>query len=820
MSFKKNRIIKIAVVFVLAVIAASLFSMTAFADDEDEAYYVENAEIIMEVASDKSVEITERYEIYFNEESHGIIRTIPTQSLHEYYTITDAQVISHPFTYNDGVFKIGREDRTVIGRQVYTICYTINLYADSSDDFDFFYPNVIGLENDLRMESVEAKIIFPEDAQILDYNITSGEYGSVENEYARGSVDGNVIKIRSTKELPAFNGISIEVRLEEGVFADAPVLEPDFVVDDLAVTVTTDEHGVMSVTEKYKGTMLSGSGYFNRTITENLDDDRNTCSWYVENLEIVCDKYPSAVDCGQRSDDVWYATVRLSGKKDETVEFAITYDVVTDFVDEDAGVPINIPFDYYESSAIVRVDDVDFRLETNALADGGLNSYIRDMYKMESPFDGELKADGGQLTLRDPLGASESFILSLSYEEDAFVRKARVYDWVIPLVSVLILAVTAVLSCIKKEKQLVPTIEFYPPDGLNPAEVGYIIDNVVNNEDITSLIFYWASHGQETIEFYEKNKFKLNFVSELDDIHRSYEKAMFASLWRYGQDGYVLSSQLEEKFYPAIHKATAGVKKIYSSNRALIDEKANSQSILFGGAAAIVPAVLYIIASAVYRFSFETNLILNIVSAAVLIGTLILLRKNREKKYIGGKSNVWLGILAVVLTIVGVAASLAVVGGNINAFSWLITAVSSAAAVLVSPKIVKRTDAGTYLLGRCIGFKQFLETAERERLEMLLEQTPDYYYNILPYAQVLGVSKIWEEKFKDLVVQPPTWYTGYNYGNIYMTRMLLRSMNSVSRTMSSVPAKSSGGGRGGFGGGFGGGGFSGGGFGGGGMSRW
>jgi len=134
MSFKKNRIIKIAVVFVLAVIAASLFSMTAFADDEDEAYYVENAEIIMEVASDKSVEITERYEIYFNEESHGIIRTIPTQSLHEYYTITDAQVISHPFTYNDGVFKIGREDRTVIGRQVYTICYTINLYADSSDD--------------------------------------------------------------------------------------------------------------------------------------------------------------------------------------------------------------------------------------------------------------------------------------------------------------------------------------------------------------------------------------------------------------------------------------------------------------------------------------------------------------------------------------------------------------------------------------------------------------------------------------------------------------------------------------------------------------
>jgi len=54
----------------------------------------------------------------------------------------------------------------------------------------------------------------------------------------------------------------------------------------------------------------------------------------------------------------------------------------------------------------------------------------------------------------------------------------------------------------------------------------------------------------------------------------------------------------------------------------------------------------------------------------------------------------------------------------------------------------------------------FLVAAEKQRFEMLLGENPDYYYDILPYAQVLGVSKIWQSKFDRLLYSPSSWFFG------------------------------------------------------------
>ena len=55
--------------------------------------------------------------------------------------------------------------------------------------------------------------------------------------------------------------------------------------------------------------------------------------------------------------------------------------------------------------------------------------------------------------------------------------------------------------------------------------------------------------------------------------------------------------------------------------------------------------------------------------------------------------------------------------------------------------------------------------SEKEKLEMLVEQDPSYFYNILPYTYVLGVSNKWIKKFEDIKMEPPEWYDspGFNY---------------------------------------------------------
>ena len=139
----------------------------------------------------------------------------------------------------------------------------------------------------------------------------------------------------------------------------------------------------------------------------------------------------------------------------------------------------------------------------------------------------------------------------------------------------------------------------------------------------------------------------------------------------------------------------------------------------------------------------------------------------------------------------------------------------------------KRTETGNSWYGRLLGFKNFIDKAEKDRILTLVEQNPSYFYNVLPYAYVLGVTDKWAKNFEHIGIQPPRWYHGY-YGSpafntIVFTSLMTRHMNGFQSAMTARPQSRSGGfgGGGGYsGGGFGGGGgFAGGGFGGGGAGR-
>ena len=135
----------------------------------------------------------------------------------------------------------------------------------------------------------------------------------------------------------------------------------------------------------------------------------------------------------------------------------------------------------------------------------------------------------------------------------------------------------------------------------------------------------------------------------------------------------------------------------------------------------------------------------------------------------------------------------------------------------------KRTEYGIQMLGKIKGFRNFLVVAEKEKLEALVNENPNYFYDILPYTYVLGISDKWIKQFESIAITPPIWYEGFDtFDMITINRNIDRMMHTATRTMTSVPhtTSSSGSSGGSFGGGFSGGGFSGGGSGGGGGSSW
>lgn len=57
-----------------------------------------------------------------------------------------------------------------------------------------------------------------------------------------------------------------------------------------------------------------------------------------------------------------------------------------------------------------------------------------------------------------------------------------------------------------KDRKIVPVVEFYPPDDLSPAEVGYILNGKADVKDILSLVPYLAHKGYMDIRRLEPKK--------------------------------------------------------------------------------------------------------------------------------------------------------------------------------------------------------------------------------------------------------------------------------------------------------------------------
>jgi hypothetical protein len=66
------------------------------------------------------------------------------------------------------------------------------------------------------------------------------------------------------------------------------------------------------------------------------------------------------------------------------------------------------------------------------------------------------------------------------------------------------------------------------------------------------------------------------------------------------------------------------------------------------------------------------------------------------------------------------------------------------------------TPAGAAARDRARGFREFLQRAERDRIERL---APDTLHRLLPHAIALGITEAWISRFERLPVPPPGWYT-------------------------------------------------------------
>lgn len=297
------------------------------------------------------------------------------------------------------------------------------------------------------------------------------------------------------------------------------------------------------------------------------------------------------------------------------------------------------------------------------------------------------------------------------------------------------------------------TVQYEPPkygeQALSPAELGGLIDEVLDMRDITASIVGLAVKGFIKIEEKEKKgiifkstDYSLTKVKGPDNSLTEFEKDVMDDL--FGPDNNVSISELKNTFYKNIPDLK---KTLYEDLRSKGYFRNNPENVRKG----------YMIAG------------------FIILGLGFILGINLADRF-GGRS-----VLAGILT-----------GLPVLVFAMFMPA---------------KTVSGAKALADIKGFEEFLSRAEKDRLDRMKDE--HLFEKFLPYAMALNVADNWADAFEGIYQKPPEWYSspgglsGFSTG--HFNSSLNSAMGSIGSAMASAPRSSSGGG-GSSGGGFGGGG--------------
>ena len=628
----------------------------------------------------------------------------------------------------------------------------------------------------------------------------------------------------------------------------------DYVLDKYDINIKVNEDNTFDVVETI-------TAYFNkpkhgifRTIPltnkiTRLDGSKSTNRAKITNLS-VNSKYKTSRENGNYKIQIGDANKTLTGEQNYVIKY--TYNLGKDKIKDYDELYYNIIGNEWDTAigniTFIITMPKDFDSSKLGFSSGSTGSTDNTNIK----YTVSNNVISGKYN--NILGKNEALTVRCELP-DGYFSKAK--DTIEPvlyiefIISFLFLLISFYLWCkFGKDDKVIETVEFYPPDGFNSLEVGFLYKGYTDNKDITSLLIYLANKGyikitesQRKSLFSKYKDFKITRLKEYDGNNINEElflkglflkKSSIISLFndKYDSDdesylNEVTSSDLYDNFYITMNKISSNIDN--KENKYKIYEKSASSKKIFIILMIIVTYLLITIPPIVLFGQIEIipfAIIFPIIGFTVLF--ISVFGKTGSVTFINGSvtktaNNIYTKIFGLIwgLGFGGgpwLALVLPLLLQDTNYLTVYIIGVICILGMLLCLKLLpKRTKYGNEILGKIRGFKNFLETVEKDKLEALVEEHPTYFYDILPYTYVLGISDKWIKKFESISIVAPTWYAGNGDFNLNSFSSFINdTMSSAESSMSSSPSSSSNGSSGGSSGG----GSSGGGSGGGGGGSW
>lgn len=524
------------------------------------------------------------------------------------------------------------------------------------------------------------------------------------------------------------------------------------------------------------------------------------------------------------------------GDKDRTVVGKQDYSLSYDY---DLGKDVNKDYDevYFNLIGVdweCPIDNVDFSI-TLPFEVQKDKVWFTSGYLSSTDFNGTYTISGDMKTIEGNiknLQPGEALTVRIELPEGSFVGyRDPNGHFLIILISVILFAIVAIFFSYRlfnkygRDRKIIERSRFTPPDGYTPSKLDFLLGRSINLKTVTSMIFYWADKGYLEINQKDKKSFSFSPLVTSKDIKDRSEKFLFKSLFNDVEIGdemeiESMDMQLFKSYYMKAIKAESENFEGKFENKK--SEKAQNIILAIG--------TLFIILSSL-AFSFVAG---SFIGSVLLLGFIYfiffsIMADTMNKRFAGAKliTKILVFFIISIITLV-FSFVLATVIYNDVGLNLVNTIVITAIYILsilfllvIRTFTSQRSDEYQERLEEVAGYRSFIEFVEIDKLEKMIEEDPSFYFRTLSYAQVLNLTNKWQNKFKNITIQSPSWYhSTYPFSTYYFYSHVYRGIDNSFTTVYSKAFKNSSGSSGFTGSSSGFSGSAGGGFGGGGGGAW
>ena len=260
-----------------------------------------------------------------------------------------------------------------------------------------------------------------------------------------------------------------------------------------------------------------------------------------------------------------------------------------------------------------------------------------------------------------------------------------------------------------------------PIEGLTAGELGCRL--TAAGVDLTMMVFTWAQLGYLRIMVDKKGRVFLERRMDMGNERGETENRVFRSLFSRG-DVVDATGARYAKLCRSVEETVSGIREMYT-------KRAGNVKIfrIFGCMISVFCGICYAMNLAKTQLP---QILLSILFVIIGVVTAWGMQSAMYKIHVRGKIPVYIGSVCGLLWILlGILVGQWIMGLTVVAGQYLIGLLAAYGG--------RRSELGMLHAGEVLGIRHFLRKLDDKQLKRLLDNNPDYLFDMLPYAIALGV---------------------------------------------------------------------------------